>query len=422
MLLHIPYINRFEIAHIPERNLLFDAAPRDYAPATNFDGVVLSALGDPIGVPPLQAQLHPGMRVVIISDDNTRPTPTSRLIPLLLDQLNDCGIPDRDVRILISSGTHRAMTEPELLEKYGADVLGRVVILPHRYRDPFELVEAGRTSSGARILVNRHAIEADFRIAVGNIIPHHPAGWSGGAKAVLPGIGGEETVAQMHLLGSRNPALGVLDSAMRGEMESFAESIGLNFILNVVLNRQGALVAAFAGHFQEAHRAGVEISRQVYGVPIPSQADLVISSTAPVDFDFFQGDKGITSAESATRSGGEIVCVSGCLEGISPAHPELADYVGKLSNDQIWELIESGQVADPLTAAEAIVINDICSRMDITMLTGGLSPQTCTAMGFRHIPPGGLSAYLQARVQQQPDIQIGILRQSAELVPVIESF
>ena len=318
---------------------------------------MLDALDQPVGAQPLSQQVRPGMRVIIISDDNTRPTPTWRILPLLLDHLNQAGVPDRDIRIIISSGTHRAMTQAELLEKYGLQVLTRVEILPHRYKVPTELVECGYTSSGTRILANRHVIEADFRIAVGNIVPHHPAGWSGGAKAVLPGVGGEETVAQMHLFGSLYPALGVINSAMRREMEDFAGRIHLDAILNVVLNREEELVAAVSGHYIHAHRKGVEIARQVYGVPIPAQADLVISSTTPVDFDFFQGDKGITSAELATCAGGEIVCVSGCVEGISPAHPELSDYVGKMTTQQIWEQQSAGKVPDPLTAAEAIVIN-----------------------------------------------------------------
>lgn len=421
MKLLIPYEDKLLPLDLPKQNLTFDIAPSVYTKSPDVAAAVREALHQPIGVLSLKEQLRPGMKVIIISDDNTRPTPTRLLIPLLLDHLNACGISDQDTRILISSGTHRAMTEDELLEKYGPQVMSRVPILPHRYKDADELVDCGTTHSGTHILANRCVIEADFRIAVGNIIPHHPAGWSGGAKAVLPGIGGEETVAQMHLHGSRHPALGVIDSAMRREMEDFAERIGLDFILNVVLNRAGELVAAFAGHYIAAHRAGVAVSKKVYGAPIPTRADLVISSTSPVDYDFFQGDKGITSAEPATRVGGEIVCVSGCQEGVSPAHPELADYVGRMTNPKIWTLLEQGRVPDPLTAAEAIVINDIQTKMGITMVTGGLSPDLCRSMGMKHVKPDGLNEYIQERLRQQPDLQVGIMRQSAELFPYIES-
>ena len=204
-------------------------------------------------------------------------------------------------------------------------------------------------------------------------------------------------------------------------MEDYAEKIGLEFILNVILNREGELVDAVAGHFIQAHRAGVEISKQVYGLPIPELADVVVSSTSPLDFDFFQGDKGITSAEPATKPGGEIVLVSGCIEGVSPAHPELADYLGKMTNEQIWDLVRHNpdQIPDPLTAAEAIVFNDIKDKLNITLATEGLSPELCQSMGFRHVWPDELNGYLSRRVSEAPDTTIGILRQSAEVLPIL---
>ena len=223
----------------------------------------------------------------------------------------------------------------------------------------------------------------------------------------------------MHFLGSRYPGLGVVDTEMRREMEDFAERIGLNFILNVILNRDGELVDAVAGHFIKAHRAGVEKSSRVYGVPIPELADVTISSTSPIDFDFFQGDKGITSAELATKAGGEIVLVSGCLEGISPAHPELADYVGRMTNDQIWKMLRAHQAPDPLTGAEAIVINNIKEKMQITVVTEGLAPALCASMGFRHVYPDGFADYIRARLTENPALKIGVLRHSAEVVPIL---
>jgi nickel-dependent lactate racemase len=417
--LSIPYVNRLLEVEIPDRNLIVDVSPRAAPPAPDFEGTLRAALSCPIGTPPLHDLLRSGQKVIIISDDNTRTTPTKRIVPVLLDFLNQCGVPDRDIQIIISSGTHRAMTDAELEKKYGAPVMSRVKILPHRYKQPSSLVEYGVTKRGTRILVNRHVVEADFRISVGNIVPHHPAGWSAGAKSVLPGVGGEETVAQMHFLGSRYPGLGVVDTEMRREMEDFAERIGLDFILNVILNRDGELVDAVAGHFIKAHRVGVEKSSKVYGVPCPELADMTISSTSPIDFDFFQGDKGVTSAELSTKVGGEIVLVSGCLEGVSPAHPELASYVGKMTNDQIWKMLCAQQAPDPLTGAEAVVLNDIKARMRITVVSEGLEPELCASMGFRHVFPNAFADYVGARVKESAGLKIGVLRHSAEILPIL---
>lgn len=417
----IRYVDRDLELSIPADNVIFDCQPLDVPPAPDWRQALLDALANPIGSPPLERMIEPGQRVILIVDDNTRPTPVDCIVPVLLDELNRIGVADGDIRAVIASGTHRAMTPDEKLEKYGRLLLDRITFLDHRYKDPASLVDYGTTERGTRILVNKDVVEADFRIAIGNIIPHHPTGWSAGAKAVLPGVGGEETVAQMHFLGSRYPALGRVDTPMRQEMEDFAEKIHLNFILNVILNRDGELVSAVAGHFIQAHRKGVEISQTVYGVPIPELADMVISSTSPVDFDLFQGDKGITSAEPATRPGGEIVLVSGCLEGICPAHPELADYLGRNTTRQIWDLLQKRQVDDPLTGAEAIVLNDIKEKMNVTIVTEGISPEVCNSMGFRHVLPDQLDAYLLQRLRDQPSLKIGILRQSAEVVPVLIS-
>jgi nickel-dependent lactate racemase len=163
------------------------------------------------------------------------------------------------------------MTDAEKQAKFGL-LYSSIPVLNHRYKDPDQLVDYGVTRRGTRIRVNKHVVQADFRLAIGNIIPHHPTGWSAGAKAVLPGVGGEETVAQMHFLASLYPALGQVDTPIRQEMQDFAEKIGLSYILNVILNRSGELVDAVAGHFIHAHRAGVQISEQVWAAQ-PELAD-----------------------------------------------------------------------------------------------------------------------------------------------------
>jgi nickel-dependent lactate racemase len=416
-MIQIPYVDRVIELDIPVESIAFDAYPRSITPDEDLEAILRRALADPIGTPQLRDMVNPGERVIIISDDNTRCTPTKQIIPALLDALNQAGIPDQLIQIIVSSGTHRPMTKGELDVKYGDPVLSRVPVLAHHYRDPDELVYCGLTGRGTRILVNRHVLEADFRIAVGNIVPHHPVGWSAGAKAVLPGVSGEETIAQMHLLGSRDPALGQVDTEVRREMEDFADKIGLNFILNVILNREGLLVDAVAGHFVAAHRIGVEKSKSVWGVDIPKLADITISSTSPIDFDFYQADKGLFSAEIATWVGGEIILVSGCIEGTSPAHSELSDYVGRMTNDEIWSLLHAGDVSDPLTCAEAIAINDLKDKRAVTIVSDGLAPALCNEMGFRHVFPHALHDYLSTRLEENPALKVGVLRQSAQILP-----
>jgi nickel-dependent lactate racemase len=417
VMVELAYAKQVLKLDIPDRNIIFDLSPAGAPPAPDARAAVLEAMAHPLGTPPLRQMVRPGMKVVIIADDNTRITPTKLLVPIVLDELNAAGIPDHDIQVIVASGTHRPMTGAEIYEKYGEPVLSRVPVKCHNYKDWNNLVDYGTTKRGTRVIVNRQVVEADFRIGIGMVIPHHPTGWAAGAKIVLPGVGGEETVAHMHLLGSRDPALGRVETEMRREMEEFAEVIGLNFVLQVVLNRHEELVSAFAGHFIMAHRAAVKSAEGVFGVPFSEMADLTLSSTAPVDFDFFQGDKGIFSAELCTRRGGEIVLLCACYEGVSPAHPELADYTS-IPSAQLWEMLARGEIPDPLTGAEAIVLNDLREKMSITLVTEGISPALAARLGCRHVWPADLNQYLQGRLAEEPDLKIGILRQSAEVLPL----
>jgi lactate racemase len=416
-LISVPYINRVLDIEIPEGNLIFDVRPQEAPPAANIIETLRDALEHPIGASLLGESIKSGQKILIIVDDFTRLTPSKEIIPFLLDTLNQAGIRDRDIRLIIASGAHRIMRPAEVELKYGTPVKSRVEIMTHHYQDPGELKDYGKTSHGTHILINRCIAEADFVIAVGQIIPHHPAGWSGGAKAVMPGIAGEETIAQLHILGAINSKLGEVDTIMRQEMEEVAERVGLNFIFNIILNSNGKIVDAVAGHYTQAHRAGVELSAKIYAKTIPSKSDLTISSTSPIDHDFFQGDKGIFAAGLATRKYGEIVLVTGCLEGINPNRPELASLVGQLTNTQILSNIQEGVNSDLLMASEAIILNNEKGNHRIRIVSDGLAPELCRAMGFQHLYPEDLGRYIRQRLDQTPGLKVGLLRQSTSIYP-----
>jgi hypothetical protein len=161
----------------------------------------------------------------------------------------------------------------------------------------------------------------------------------------------------------------------------------------------------------------VELSAKIYAKTIPSESDLTISSTSPIDHDFFQGDKGIFAAGLATRTGGEIVLVTGCLEGINPNRPELASLVGKLTNTQILSNIQEGIFSDLLMASEAIMLNNEKENHRIRIVSDGLAPELCRAMGFQHLNPEDLGSYIRQRLDQTPGLKVGLLRQSTSIYP-----
>jgi nickel-dependent lactate racemase len=414
----VPYIDRLLDIKIPEGNLVFDVKPQEAAPAANIIKTLRTALDHPIGTLLLGESIKPGQKILIIADDFTRLTPSGDIIPVLLDTMNRAGIRDRDIRLIIASGAHRTMRQSEVEVKFGRQVKSRVEILTHHYQNPGELMDYGTTGHGTHILINRCIAEADFVIAVGQIIPHHPIGWSGGAKAVMPGIAGEETIAQLHILGVMSSKLGKVNTVMRLETEDVAERVGLDFIFNVVLNCRGEIVDAVSGHYVQAHRAGVDLSKKIYLRTIQAKSDITISSTSPVDHDFFQGDKGIFAAGLATQAGGEIILVTGCLEGINPNRPELANLVGKLTNTQILGNIQRNAISDLLIASEAIMINNAKQNHRITILSDGLPPELCQAMGFNHLKPEDLSGYIRKRLDQNSGLKVGLLRQSTSIYPI----
>ena len=405
---------------IPEHNLCFELAPGSVKGAADEGEEVRKAIREPIGCAPLPQGVKAGSRVVIIADDNTRPTPANRIIPVLLDELNAAGVADEEIELIIASGTHRPMRPEEIEEKFGAEVLFRIPVLNHDYLDRCNLVDYGLTKRGTRIWINRQVIEADIRIGVGNIVPHHPTGWGGGAKILLPGVAGQETTAQMHLLGSREPHLGTVVTPCRQEMEEFAARVGLHFIVNTILNREGDIFKVVAGDMIEAHRTGIRVAEQVWGAEFSQEADLTISSTYPIDFDLFQADKGIFSAELATAPGEEIVLVSPCYEGLSPAHAELVEF-GNLSDEDIWAMLERGEFDDPLIAAELLVFNHIERRNRVTLVSEGVDEEMAQRVGKRglkHVKPHLLPLYIERRLEENPEIQIGIIHQSAEVLPI----
>ena len=415
----VRYGDRVLQVDVPSENLVFDIEAPDVPALSDYGRAIGEALAKPIGVPPLRHLVSQGQRVVIICDDYSRTTPTEQIVPLLLDELNRAGIPDGDVTVVIATGTHRFMSCAEVDQKLGSSVLSRVRVLQHDCRDKANLISFGTTRRGTTIFVNKNVAEGDVRIGVGSIFPHFPTGWSGGAKIVLPGVAGEETVAQMHLIGASNPHLGgEAESPMREEMEDFARAIGLDFVVNTVLNRRGEVVAVVAGDFVSAHRAGVEWARDVWGVPVSAVADFTISSTSPIDFDIGQAGKGVLSATLCTRPGGEIVLVSPCHEGFGSTHMALGDYMA-MRDEEVWDMVRRGKAEDPVAAAIALNFWYARRRYQITIVNEGITPEVAATIGLRYVEPEEFSAYVRERLTKSPDLQVGILHGSAHIVPVV---
>jgi len=402
-----------EIGH---KNIKYNIRPADMETVEDVNKEVERALCNPIGTKPLDELVKQGDKVAILADDITRLTPTKEIIPRVLNALNEGGVPDKDITLVIALGTYRPMTMEESLQKYGQEVMGRIRIVNPNYLDNNSLKHYGVTRRGTDIWVSREVVEADVRIGIGNIVPHHPTGWSGGAKILQPSVAGEKTTGQFHLLGATEQLLGQVETPFREEMEDFARATGFDFIINTILDRDGRLIRIVAGHIIDAHREGVRWGKKVFGATFAKKTDITISSTYPVDLDLFQADKGIFSAAISTKEKGEIILLSPCYEGVSPTHPELIE-IAHLPDEELFRIAwEEFDQHDPLSIAEALYFNSAKRMFKVTLVSEGITKETAQKLGFNHVEPANLQAYLDSKVTE--GVSLGIVHNSAETLSI----
>ena len=277
------------------------------------------ALAHPIGAPPLDQVVHPGETVAIVTSDITRPCPTARLLPPLLEALYAAGIRKEDITLVFALGSHRPHTEEEQRKLAGA-AYGEIRCLDS---DPGDCIHLGATAHGTPVDITRVVATADRRICLGNIEYHYFAGYSGGAKAIMPGVSTRAAIQCNHSLMVRPEACaGNLDTnPLRADLEEAAAICGVDYIINVVLDEHKEIIHAVAGDLVLAHRAGCRFLDSLYGTPIPRQADLVVVSQggAPKDLNLYQTQKALDNAKHAVRPGGIVVLVGSCREGLGEA-------------------------------------------------------------------------------------------------------
>ena len=307
---------------VPEENLYRVLEPTFVPGLENPHEAITESLHNPIGSPPLSRLVKPGTGVTIVVSDKTRPVPSHVLIPPLLEDLNSCGVRDEDVKILVATGLHRPNTEDELKQMLGEGVVERIEVVNHDARDRDSLVYLGDTRTGTPIWLNRLLYESEFRILTGYIEPHFFAGYTGGRKAILPGCAGQDTIGKNHgadHIGHPRARYGMTDgNPIYEDAVEVAERVGVDFIVNVTLNRDKEITRVFSGHVFEAHNEGVKFISEKSKVSIPEKVDIAITNNSgyPLDLNLYQAVKGMTTPESVIKDGGEIIMAAECSEGI----------------------------------------------------------------------------------------------------------
>jgi nickel-dependent lactate racemase len=379
----VPYGEQTKTLSIPAENLAWVVGPKDEPPLNNLRDDVLKAIREPIGSPTLAELVkRHGTKTIILVDDGTRSTPQAAILPVLIDELNTVGVPDRDITILIALGMHRPMSEDECIARYGQEVVGRVRV-ENLSQDANDFVDLGVTPRGVPIFVSRLYLESNISIAVGNIVPHMYAGWAGGAKMIQPGITSPETTAKTHLMAGTRvyEILGQVNNPVRLEMEEIAIKSGLKFIVNVVLNRRGQVVDVVAGDVVAAHRAGVDIARPIYTVEIDEKPDIVIASSHPADRDLWQGIKPINNCGMLVKNAGTLILLTPASEGIAPDHQEFVE-LGTTPAGKVLEMVDNGQIVDGVAAATSLALDQTRKRVSISIVTETISNDQAGRIGL----------------------------------------
>jgi nickel-dependent lactate racemase len=406
---------------IPDRSVLWELWPNDLPAVDDEEKAIRDAITNPIGSERLGRLVKPGMKAVIIADDMTRPTPKKRILPILLDELNKAGVPDNDITILIALGTHRYMTEDEILKAFGKDMISRVRILNHEWMDPANLVSLGKTENGTPITVNKVAYDADFLIGLGSIVPHCWAGFSGGAKIIQPGISGPDTTAATHHLIFDDDSrvldfAGMARNKVMNEMRAVARQAGLDFIVNVVVNSRKEVVKVVAGDLEKAHDAGIEASRMNFVREITEKADIVIEEAYPADFDMWQATKPLSYSKRAVKDGGTVIFLTAAPDGICANHPFLAEH-GRCSYSELKDMMVCDEVDDRVAGSLLMLIKKGVEGVNVIAVSDGLTREMKGLMAMEHADSME-EALRMAFARHGKDATVGVVHHGGDVLPV----
>lgn len=320
MKIELGYGDGIQTAEIPDRNILKILRANPVSSGEKGGSVVREALKSPIASAPLSEIVRPGEKTVIITSDITRPMPTWDVMPAVLDELYAAGVSPEDITLVFALGSHRAHTEEEKKHLAGERAYREISCIDS---DPDDCVHLGVTSAGTPVDITRVVAEADRRICLGNIEYHYFAGYSGGAKAIMPGVSTPAAIQANHsmMVQEKAHAGNIKDNPIRKDLEEAAAMCGVDFIVNVVLNEHKEIIKAVAGDLTEAHREGCRFLDSLYQVEIPEKADIVIVSQggAPKDLNLYQTQKALDNSKHAVKDGGTVILVGSCREGLGQA-------------------------------------------------------------------------------------------------------
>lgn len=324
----LPYYRSSVELHVDEKNLetVIVAKMHNYKVNKIQEEIVRDALDYPICSKRLRELAVGKKKVLLVTSDHTRAVPSKITLPILLSEIR-CGNPEADITIIVATGLHRGTTEEEQRKMFGDIIVdNEKIVINDAYKEE-DFVHVCKLPSGAAFNVNHLAVECDLLVTEGFIEPHFFAGFSGGRKSILPGISSLETVNENHCfraIASPYAKAGVLvHNPIHEDMVSAARAVNVQFILNVALDSEKKIIAAFAGDLEQAHEKGCEFIRSLSQCPVVT-GDIVITSNGgyPLDQNLYQAPKAVATAEACAGEDGVIIICASCVDGMGGTHFE----------------------------------------------------------------------------------------------------
>lgn len=358
-----------QVVNVPDNNLLGVLTANEMEHLRTGPEAVKYALQNPIGAKSLRSMVSVGQKIAIIASDISRPVPSYDVLPSILEELFAAGCKAEDITVVFALGSHRKHTEEEMRRLVGDKVFETVKCVDS---DPDDCIHMGVTDASTPVDITRVVAEADFKICTGNIEFHYFAGYSGGAKAIMPGVSTPSAIQANHrMMVDENACAGKLEgNPIRQDIEQAGAICGIDYIVNVVLDEHKHIVFAVAGDVTKAHREGCAYLDKMYSKKISERADIVLVSQggAPKDANLYQVQKALDNAKHAVKKGGTIILMGACNEGLGSKTFESWLLNAPTAHSMIDRIHKEFQLGGHKAAAIAMVLEnasiDLISEMD----------------------------------------------------------
>ena len=389
--------------------------------ATDPADLLRQAVEKPTNSRPLRDCVSKGQRVAISVCDITRPQPRAEMLSAIFEALPH--IPPEDFVILIATGTHRANTEAELVDMLGAEIAGNYLILNHDGRDTTSLIRLPDAGNGVPVLLNRAWVEADVRITTGFVEPHLFAGFSGGPKLVAPGLAGLETIMVLHSsdrIRHPNAIWGITHgNPIHDDIRAISQATGVDFSIDVVLNRDKQITGVFAGELFAEHALACERAKAcaMQAVDAPFEVVVTTNSGYPLDQNLYQSVKGIRAAHRVVAEGGSIICAAECSEGL-PEHGSFSELLGRRGSPaELLEMIDAPDFGVPdqwQVQVQALVQ----MRAQVYLKSEGLTQEQVARAHM--LPADDVSETIERTLRDAgPDARLCVLPQGPQTIPFV---